>query len=132
MEYVDEMPYLETPVDIDARFNEILGVTYMKDVKIEDIFFAVKPQSVNYILTKYIHPSQDEVNPETEREFKLRYPSLKGCKVFQVSCRPNPELYARFASYMDSVIILEPACVRDELAKRMKDAADNYSSLKGE
>ena len=132
VEYVDEMPYLDTPVDIDARFNEILGVTYMKDVKIEDIFFAVKPQSVNYILTKYIHPSQDEVNPETEREFKLKYPSLKGCKVFQVSCRPNPELYARFASYMDSVIILEPASVRDELARRMKEAADNYSSLKGE
>ena len=132
VEYLEDVPFIDTPIDIAARFNEIVGVTFREDVDVEDIFFAVKPRSVDYIRTKFIHPSQDEVNPETEKDFKLKYPSLKGCKIFQVSCRPNPELYARFASYMDSVILLEPASVRDELARRMKEAADNYSGLKGE
>ena len=62
VEYVEGMPYIDTPVDIDARFDEIVGVTYMKDAKLQDIYFAVKPSSVNYIRTKMIHSSQDEVN----------------------------------------------------------------------
>ena len=129
VEYVDEMPYLDTPVDIDARFNEILGVTYMKDVKMQDIYFAVKPESVNYIMTKYLHPSQDEVNPETEKELKAKYPSLKDCKFFFISCRPNIELYSLLASHRDAIVVVEPENVRNTLVSYLADALQNYDNL---
>ena len=129
VEYVEDMKYIDTPVDIDARFDEIIGVTYQKDVPIQDIYFAVKPQSVNYILTKYIHPSQDEVNPETEKELKAKYPSLKDCKFFFISCRPNIELYALFASYRDSVVVVEPTNVRNTMVSYLADAVSNYDAL---
>ena len=129
VEYVDEMPYIDSIVDIDARFNEIIGVTYRKDVGMEDIYFAVKPQAVDYVRTKYIHSSQDEVNPETEKEFKEKYPSLKGCKFFFISCRPNVELYALLASYRDTVIVIEPTPVREEVKRLLSSALDNYSKL---
>lgn len=129
VEYVDELPYIETPVDIDARFDEIVGVTYQKDVPMQDIYFAVKPQSVNYVLTKYVHPSQDEVNPETEKEFKAKYPSLKDCKFFFISCRPNVELYALFASYRDTVIIVEPVEVRETMRGLLLFTVKNYDAL---
>lgn len=129
VEYIDEMPFIETPVDIDARFNEIIGVTYKKDVPVQDIYFAVKPQSVNYILTKYIHPSQDEVNPETEKELKQRYSSLADCKFFVISCRPNIELYALFASYRDAIVIVEPDEVRETLKEYLENALANYALI---
>ena len=129
VEYMEEMPYIETAVDIDARFDEIIGVTYRKDVEMADIFFAVRPQSVDYVRTKLIHPSQDEVNPETEREFKQKYPSLKDCKFFFISCRPNTELYALFASYRDSVIVIDPPAVQVEIRRMLQSALDNYSNL---
>lgn len=129
VEYVEEIPFIDTPVDINARFDEIIGVTYMKDVKSEDIYFAVKPQAVNYVLTKYIHPSQDEVNPEAEKEFKARYPSLKDCKFFVISCRPNVELYALFASYRDTVIIVEPTDVRETMRGMLLYTVKNYDEL---
>ncbi len=129
VEYIEDLPYIDTPIDIDARFDEIIGVTYREDVPVEDIYFAVKPQSVDYIRTKFIHPSQDEVNPETEKEFKKRYPSLKDCKFFFVSCRPNYELYALFASYRDSVIVIEPEPVRKDLEGMFARALENYSNL---
>lgn len=129
VEYNEEMPYIDTAVDIDARFNEIIGVTYRKDVELRDIYFAVKPQSVDYVRTKYIHPSQDEVNPETERELKDRYPSLKDCKFFFISCRPNTELYATFASYRDCVVILDPSEVQEEIKRSLQSALENYSVL---
>lgn len=129
VEYVEDMTFIDTAVDIDARFDEIIGVTYLKDVEMRDIYFAVKPESVNYIRTKYIHPSQDEVNPETEKEFIRKYPSLSDCKFFVISCRPNVELYALFASYGASVVILEPTEIRDEILGRFREAMENYSNL---
>ena len=129
VEYIEDMDYIDTSVDIDARFDEIIGVTYRKDVEMRDIYFAVKPESVNYIRTKYIHPSQDEVNPETERDFIRKYPSLSDCKFFVISCRPNVELYALFASYGASVVILEPTEIRDEILRRFREAVENYSNL---
>ena len=129
VEYVDEMPYIDTPVDIDSRFDEIIGVTYMKNVPIQEIYFAVKPQSVNYVLTKYIHPSQDEVNPETEKEFKAKYPSLMDCKFFFISCRPNIELYALFASYRDALVVIEPENVRNTMVGFLANAVSNYDQL---
>ena len=129
VEYLDEQPYIDTPVDIEARFDEIIGVTYLKKEKMEDIYFAVKPQSVDYVRTKYIHSSQDEVNPETEKEFREKYPSLKDCKFFVISCRPNVELYALLASYRDSVVVIEPADIREEVKRMLSSALDNYTDI---
>ena len=129
VELIEDKPYIDTPIDIDSRFEEIIGVTYQKGVAVEDIFFAVKPQSVDYIRTKFIHPSQDEVNSETEKDFKLRYPSLKDCKFFFVSCRPNYELYSRFASYGDALVVVEPKAIRERMQGMFRSASANYSSL---
>lgn len=128
VEYVDEVPFIDTPVDIDARFDEIIGVTY-QNVKQEDIYFAVKPEAVGYVLTKYLHPSQDELNPEVEREFKARYPSLMDCKFFVINCRPNVELYSLFASYRDTVIIVEPTEIRETMKGLLLYTLKNYGAL---
>lgn len=128
VEYVEELPFIDTPVDIDARFDEIIGVTY-QNVKQEDIYFAVKPEAVGYVLTKYLHPSQDELNPEAEKEYKARYPSLKDCKFFVINCRPNVELYALFASYRDTVIIVDPVEVRATMKGLLQYTLKNYDQL---
>ena len=72
---------------------------------------------------------QDEVNPEAEKEFKAKYPSLKDCKFFFISCRPNVELYALFASYRDSIVVVEPTNVRYALVSYLADAVKNYDEL---
>lgn len=128
VEYVEDLPFIDTPVDIDARFDEIIGVTY-QNVKQEDIYFAVKPEAVGYVLTKYLHPSQDELNPEAEKEYKARYPSLKDCKFFVINCRPNVEMYALFASYRDTVIIVDPVEVRATMRGLLSYTLKNYDEL---
>ena len=129
VEYVEDMPYIDTSVNIDARFNEIIGVTYLKGEKVRDIYFAVRPDAVNYVQTKFNHPSQDEVNPVVEQEFIEKYPSLSDCKFFVINCRPNRELYAMFASYRENVIVVEPADIRDELKRSMQLSLQNYQAL---
>ena len=129
VEYVEEIPYIDTPVDIDARFEEVVGVTYRKDVDLRDIYFAVKPDAVDYVRTKFIHPSQDEVNPAIEKEFIRKYPSLKDCKFFIISCRPNVEMYALFASHRDKVIIVEPDDIREMMRGMLMFMVKNYDEL---
>ena len=129
VEYMEEMPFIDTPIDIDARFEEVIGVTFREDVELEPIVFAVKPYSVDYVLTKSIHSSQDEISPEAERELKKKYPQLKDCKFFVVYCRPNYELYSRFASFGDAVIIIEPTDIRKRLQETLRKALDNYADL---
>ena len=129
VEDMDGMPFIDTPIDIDARFDEVIGVTFREDVELEPIVFAVKPYSIDYVLTKSIHSSQDEISPEAEKELKKKYPQLKDCKFFVVYCRPNYELYSRFASFGDAVVVIEPLSIRERIAKMFSAAADNYASL---
>ena len=129
VDYIDDMPYIDTPVDIDARFNEIVGVTYREDSPLQDIYFAVKKGSVDYIRTKAIHASQDEVNPEVEKEFKAKYPSLSDCKFFVISCRPNRELFALLASYGSDLVVVEPEDIRGKFEEMFGNALKNYATL---
>lgn len=128
-EYAEEIPYIETPVDLKARFDEVVGVTILKDKETEYIYFAVHPQSLPYIQTKYIHWSQMQLDEEFEAEFKNRYPRLKDWTFFTIECRPNNELYGRFASYSDKIVLVEPKEMRDEMAKSLATAAENYRAL---
>ena len=106
-----------------------VGKTYPKDVDAEDIYFAVKPDTVDTIRTRPIHPSQDEANPVTGTEFLRKYPSLKDCKFFFIHCRPTAEMYALFASHRDKVIIVEPEEIRETMRGMLCFMVKNYDEL---
>lgn len=129
-EYVEDIPYQDTPVDLKALFDEIVGVTLNRNASIEEIYFAVHKNSLPYIQTKYIHTSQVQLQGEWEEQFRKKYPGLnEDWTFFSIECRPNTELYARFASYHRNIMLIEPVPMRKELQKYLRDAADNYSLL---
>lgn len=128
-EYNEDITYIETPVDLKARFEEVIGVTILKDKDLEYIYFAVHPQSLPYLQTKYIHWSQLQLDEVSEVEYKKRYPALKDWTFFSIECRPNYELYGRFASYSNHIVLVEPVKMRSELARLMSEASDNYKAL---
>ena len=128
-DYVDDIPFIDTVVDLKTRYDEIVGVTYYKDVEPVEIIFAVNKVSVNYVKTKYLHITQMELDEAWADEFKSKYPLLKDWTFFSIECRPNTELFARFASYGQNLVVVSP----DEVVKKMADvlrcAADNYNKL---
>jgi len=128
-EYVDEIQYMEPAVDIEDRFQEIVGITLYKENEIEDIYFAVKPEYVKFIETKWVHSTQMALDADSEKYFTDKYPSLKGRKFYSIECRYNHELDTLFASYGDNVILVEPVEMRDSVANIMKAAASSYDNL---
>lgn len=128
-DYMNDIPYLESPVDFKARFEEIVGVTLYADQDVEDIYFAVKPKEVPYVRTKYLHITQIELDGDSQKHFRERYPSLSDCTFFSIECRPNHELLSLFASYMDAIVLVEPTSIRDELQKKVNELVAQYKCL---
>ena len=128
-EYVDDEEYVETPLDLKARFDEIIGVTLLQEEEVEDIYFAVSKKSLPYVQTKYLHGTQIELDEESQELYKERYPSLRDWTFFSIECRPNYELYSKFASFGDQIVLLEPHRMRDEMKKRFERGATLYEGL---
>lgn len=128
--YVDDRgKYVESPVNFNDRFNEIVGVTLRNDVELEGITFAVRPSSVQYVRTKWIHSTQIEIGEKDAARYRKRYPFLSDCAFFSIECRPNYELYSRLASFGANLIVIEPTNVVDVMRKMMDDSATNYCLL---
>lgn len=128
-DYVEGEEYLECKVDLKARFDEIIGVTLYKDNELEDIYFAVSPKSVDYVRTKWLHTTQIELDEDTQGYFRGKYPMLKDHTFFSIECRENSELYARFASYMGDLLLVEPLYMRDKLHQKIIESFGAYNSL---
>lgn len=128
-EYVEDEPYIATPVNLKERFEEIIGVTLKQDSELTDIYFAVDKGSLDYIRTKWLHTTQIELDSESQKIFRIKYPSLKDKTFFSIECRENHELYARFASYMGNVVIVEPKIIRDRMSVFLSKASESYLSL---
>ena len=128
-DYVEDEVYIETSVDLKARFDEIIGVTLDQSKEVEDIYFAVRKESVDYVRTKWLHTTQIELDSESQAMYKEKYPSLCDHTFFSIECRENEELYARFASYADKAVIVEPSYMRVKLQDKLTKAAESYKNL---
>ena len=126
-EYMDDIPFAETPVDLKTRFDEIIGVTLDMREEIDEIVFAVHPASADYVRTKFLHITQMEMDQDRASHWRKRLPTLEGWSFFSIECRPNYELYSRFCSFGGRIVVLSPDRVRDTLAARFREAADNYA-----
>ena len=128
-EYLDDEPYLETPLDLKARFEEIVGVTLLQEEEVEDIYFAVSKKSLPYIQTKFLHGTQIELDEDSQKIFKKKYPSLKDWRFFSIECRPNTELLARFLSYGENIVLVEPQTLKDRMMAMIQKSAETYMHL---
>ena len=125
-EYLEDVPYVRTSVDLKSRFHEIVGVTLYADNDVECIYFAVNSKSVNYIRSKMIHRTQMEAKDEELQHLRQKYPQFKGWYFFSIECRPNPELFALLESYGGTIVVLEPISIRQEMVERIRLAVENY------
>ena len=73
---VEDMEYKDCPLDLDERFDDIVGISYYEDRKLEKILYAVTKATANYIRTKPMHSSQIELTSARQEELHAEYPAL--------------------------------------------------------
>ena len=109
-------PYIESDVDFDEYFDDIVGVTNYKKSAVEKVVLKVSNKSIDYIRTKPLHWSQTE----------LKECSNDSETIIQLKLKVNTELKMLLFSYSDAIEVLEPAWLRDFFAKRIKNMCDIY------
>lgn len=92
--------------DSKNYFEDIIGVRN-KEVKVETILFKVKKKRAFYVKTKKIHHTQEEVNQD------------ENSITFQISVKPNDEMWAKFMELIEDVEIISPPAIREEMKSKI-------------
>lgn len=109
-------PYIETDVDFEEYFNDIVGVSNYKSRRMEKVVLKVSNKSIDYIRTKKLHGTQTE----------LKELSNESQTFIQLKLKINTELEMLLLSYGDAIEIIEPSWLRVKFAEITKKMSDNY------
>ena len=110
--------FRECAVDLNERFEDIVGITYMKENPVDKIIFAIKMDAVPFIETKPIHESQKIC-------LDMAY-HVDGYKTFSIECRYNYELLATLSSFGEELIVLTPSHLREKMLARIQEQLAGY------
>lgn len=125
LSYDDSMPYIECQVDLDERFEEIVGVSYDESKRPEEIILAVSRKRYPYLETKPINPYQKYLPSEKQAEFHNRYPELNDFVFISIEVIPNRELVQLILSFGSDMVVLHEN-LRNEICDILKKEIDYY------
>lgn len=122
--------YRNCSEEFDERFDDIIGVTIMKNQVPEKILLWVSDVSFPYLYTKPLHGSQRIIKKEQEQMYRIQFPSLVDGHFILLECIINQELIQVLASLLNDVIILQPKTLQDTIFKRVNALRNNYTKLR--
>ena len=122
--------YLEYDGDINEWFEDIVGVTNIKDSPVYEIYFWVSDISKDYVMTKPIHESQRTLNETTTATMRGKYPSLIDGQFFRIDCKCNYELIRELTSFGKELIVLEPEYIYNKVKERISEMIEEYAKLR--
>lgn len=105
--------YKNNKTDWESYFYDIIGVTRSEGAVVQQVILKFTIAISPYIVTKPIHPSQKHKTDETGLEVKI--------KVIL-----NYELEKLILSFADDVEVIAPIELRNQIAKRLKKADEQY------
>lgn len=109
-------PYIETDVNFDDYFDDIVGVSNYKNTAVEKVVLKVSNRSIDYIRTKPLHWSQTE----------LKEYATDSHTFIQLNLKVNIELKMLLFSYSDAIEVIEPQWLRDSFIERIEKMSDIY------
>ena len=111
---IDHNDYLETEIDYEDYFEDLIGVSTPQHSNVEVFTIKVKDSLFPYISTKPLHGSQkvkEKTGEYTVIELKLYH---------------NYELESKLLSFGENMEVIEPISLRNRLKERLQNAVKNY------
>lgn len=109
-------PYIDTDIDFDEYFDDIVGVSNYKNTAVEEIVLKVSHKSIDYIRTKPLHWTQTE----------LKELGTESHTFIKLKLKINTELKMLLFSYNDAIEVVEPLWLVEEFREKIKNMSDNY------
>jgi predicted DNA-binding transcriptional regulator YafY len=105
--------YIETEVDWDDYFYDLIGVTKKLDDELQTIKLWFSPSQAPYVITKPIHPTQKIKNTEAGLEVTI-------------NVIPNYELEKLILSFGETIKVISPKALQKSILKRIHKCASQY------
>jgi len=109
IEFTDLTYRENTEINFAEYFDDVVGVTILRDAKLELIELEVMSWHVPYVKSKPLHPSQKKIGEMPN-----------GNVLYQLKLIPNHEFYALLMSNIDKFKVVTPLSVRQEIASRLE------------
>lgn len=109
---IKELPnrYVTSKIDWeDDYFFDIIGVTRIQDIEIQEVVLQFTPELAPYIQTKPIHPTQSK--PKFLENGEM---------VITIKVIPNYELERLILSYGEKVRVIAPSSIQDSIKFRIR------------
>ncbi|MBR0264993.1 MAG: WYL domain-containing protein [Prevotella sp.] len=111
------VPFLESTVDFNHFFDDIVGVSHPDNEPVEHIVLKGDRWVEDYLRTLPIHPLQ-----------QLESLGNEGCRV-TLDLMINNELIQELAFYDDHLLVESPQRLRDKMIKRAQRKLDDYRRM---
>ena len=118
---VDDVEYIPAEKGFYQQFfSDIIGVTHEKDAKVEQVVIRTKSEYQHgLLLTKPLHHSQQETQPYSEHE--------DGCYgEVTLLIEPNRELRGKILAYGQSLEVMQPKSLREQIKETLKRQMEQY------
>lgn len=122
--------YRKCKVDLDERFEDIIGITFIEGNPVEHIVFWVSDRSLGYVQTKPIHGSQTPIHGDNKQALRTRYSHLQGGAFFSIDCRENYELIRELRSFGSNLLVISPRGIQDKVYEEIAKMAEEYKKLR--
>lgn len=115
--------------DINAIFDNIIGVTYKNGAEVRKIDFWVSRKNYDYVSTKPIHKTQKRL--DNSAALSQKYAPLLGDGEFlSIECQDNYELIRELASFGDELVVISPRDIQDKIFAFVNNLSEKYLKLR--
>lgn len=113
---VEEVAYIDYEIDGDKFYNDVIGAT-VSNTRAQRIQFWIEKQHAPYVITKPFHKSQ--------RLIKRTEDGV----IFNIFVKMNFELERLILGYGDTIEILKPKKLRNQIQRKLRRAQKRYQEF---
>lgn len=129
---VDGVDYIDCDEFFEERYEDIVGITWLKEEDLTEILLAVKNTYTGYMDTKPLHGSQAKLSADRQAELHKKYGAFEGYTFYTLTLKPNRELYNTIYRNGDNVVLLSPSRIRENMTQELTSLLEKMKSVRSE
>lgn len=129
---VDGVDYIDCDEYFEERYEDIVGITWLKEEGLTEILLAVKDSHTGYMDTKPLHGSQTKLSAYRQVELHDKYKAFEGYTFYTLTLKPNREMYNTIYRNGDSIILLSPSRIRENMIQELTVSLKMMKSARNE
>ena len=128
---VDGVEYVDCDEYFEERYEDIVGITWIKEEEHREIILAVKDSYTGYVDTKPLHGSQIKFPSDKQKELHDKYAAFDGYTFYSINVKPNRELYNTIYRNGEDIILISPGRIRERMIQEMTITLKRLKSVNG-